>query len=380
MKFLLLTFLCSFIYFIKDAPRLEKYSAPQKNDSTVTIKLSFTGDLMCHMPQIEYAEVTKDSFNFSPSFRYVANYLSNSDFTIGNLETVLAGESLNYSGYPFFNSPNAFADAVKFAGFDLLTTSNNHSLDGGAEGVKRTIKQLVSRNLNYTGTAQNSDDRDSIRIFNINDVVISFLAYSYGTNDNPIPEGKSYLINLIDEGLIKKDIEQAKAKHSDVIVVYFHFGEEYKTEPNDFQIDLVKKTIEYGADIIIGSHPHVLQPIQFYRSEVSKLDSVLVAYSLGNFISNQRKRYTDAGGVLNLYLQKHLFDGKIEMIKVEFIPTWVFKGVVDSKRQFIVLPSIAAVDDSSINFLSKNDLERIKISIEDTRDILTKHYKNISFN
>ena len=145
----------------------EKQDTPTHSDSTLTITISAVGDIMCHAPQFEYARVGIDSFDFNPVFRLVSENLSKSDFTFGNLETVFGGKKAKYTGYPRFNSPSQLADAFKNAGFDLLTTSNNHSLDRGEEGIKKTIAELDNRSINYNGTYADQKDRDSIRIFNI---------------------------------------------------------------------------------------------------------------------------------------------------------------------------------------------------------------------
>jgi poly-gamma-glutamate capsule biosynthesis protein CapA/YwtB (metallophosphatase superfamily) len=357
----------------------EKQDTPTHSDSTITISISVVGDIMCHAPQFEYSRVGTDSFDFNPVFRLVSENLSKSDFTFGNLETVFAGKKAKYTGYPRFNSPSQLADALKNAGFDLLTTSNNHSLDRGEEGIKRTIAELNKRNINYNGTYVDQKDRDSIRMFNIKGVTIAFLAYSYGTNGNPIPKDKSYLINLIDYESIQRDIQAAKSKNPDIVLVHYHFGDEYKSEPSNYQKEVVDKTIEMGADIIIGGHPHVLQPIQFIKSNNSIFDSVFVAYSLGNFVSNQQKRYSDAGGVLTLHISKNIYDKSVRISAVGFVPTWVFKGNTGSKKEYVIVPSIASINDSSISFLKKNHLNKINESISDTKEILSKYFSSISF-
>lgn len=349
------------------------------DSSNVTITLSVVGDIMCHAPQFEYSRVSKDSFDFNPAFRYITEYLSTSDFTFGNLETVTAGKEEKYSGYPMFNSPSSLLDALKNAGFDLLTTSNNHSLDKGERGIRKTIAELKNRSINYVGTYLNQADRDSIRIFDIKGISIAFLTYSYGTNGNPIPKGKSYLINLIDVDLVRRDIEKAKSLKPDLILVHYHFGEEYQREPNSFQRMVVDSTVKMGADIIIGGHPHVLQPFQFIKSDQSILDSVFVAYSLGNFISNQRKRYTDAGGILTITLRKNVLNNTVKIINLEFTPTWIFKGYTGIRNEFIIIPSIAASNDTLFSFLNKNHRLKLVESIEDAKQVLPKYNTRVNF-
>ncbi len=167
----------------------------QQND---TITISVVGDLMCHSPQFNYARVGKDSFDFNSVYREVKKYFGESDFLFGNLETVTAGNKKPYSGYPFFNTPDEFITALANAGFDLLSTANNHALDQSEAGVRRTIEQLKKNDIAYNGTFLSQEDRDSIRVFDIKGIRVAFLAYTFGTNGIAVPKGKSYLINLID--------------------------------------------------------------------------------------------------------------------------------------------------------------------------------------
>ncbi|QQS37842.1 MAG: CapA family protein [Ignavibacteriales bacterium] len=343
----------------------------QEDDSTRSVSLSFVGDLMCHSVQYNYARVNKDSFDFSPSYRYIKQYLSQSDVTIGNLETVTAGKKAGYSGYPFFNSPDEYISALKDAGFDYLVTANNHSLDKGEAGILKTIENINRNGLDYNGTFISEQDRDSSRIISRNGINLGYLSYTYGTNGVKIPKGKKYLINLIDTILIKEDIEKLKSENVDAVIVHFHFGEEYKREPNKFQKDIVAKTIEYGADFIIGGHPHVLQPVDFVKSNSSGIDTVFVAYSLGNFISNQRWRYSDAGAILNLELSKNE-NGNIRIEKINYLPTWVFKGNTGSKNEYIILPS-ESYNDTSLTFLKNSDRKLMEEAFFDSQEILTKY-------
>ena len=382
MKILSINFaviiLSLFCYCLISGENLDS-STLDDSDSTITITISTVGDIMCHSVQFNYARVTKDSFDFNPVFRKVSKYLSESDFTFGNLESVFAGKEEKYTGYPRFNSPSELLDALKNAGFDLLTTSNNHSLDRGEVGIHKTLNELNKRSINYNGTYANQADRDSIRIFNIKGFTIAFLAYSYGTNDNPIPKDKTYLINLIDYDLIRRDIQAAKSQNPDLVLVHYHFGDEYKREPTEFQKAVVNSTIEMGADIIIGGHPHVLQPVKFIKSEKSVFDSVFVAYSLGNFISNQQWRYSDTGGILTLSISKNIYDKSIKISKVEFIPTWVYKGNSGEKNEYIILPSKSILEDSSNSFLKKDHLKKIEESFSDTKEVMAKYSNRVSF-
>ena len=366
-------------FFVFNSPstfRFEESKRVINTDSSVTISISVVGDLMCHAPQFEYARVGKDSFDFSPVYRNVKKYLESSDFTFGNLETVTAGkESSGYTGYPFFNTPTAYITALKDAGFDLLVTANNHSLDRSEKGILKTIDEINSRSLNYVGTYTSQRDRDSIRIFDVKGIKLAVLAYSYGTNGNPIPKGKNYLINLIVYDLIEKDVQSAKTNGAELVLVHFHFGEEYKREPVQFQRDVVNKTIELGADIIIGGHPHVLQPVNFYKTNNAKLDSGFVAYSMGNFFSNQRDRYKDAGMILTINMKKDFANNKIEISEVKYLPTWVFKGNTSNGKEYLIMPS-TNINDTTIS-LTKTENEKMNQAFKDTRYIITMYTNNV---
>lgn len=367
------------LFFVFNSPstfRFEESNSIVNPDSSVTISISVVGDLMCHAPQFEYSRLVKDSFDFRPVYRNVKKYLESSDFTFGNLETVTAGkESGGYTGYPFFNTPSSYITALKEVGFDLLVTANNHSLDRSEKGIIRTINEIDSRNLKYVGTYTSQRDRDSIRIFDVKGIKIAVLAYSYGTNGNPIPKGKNYFINLIDYELIGRDILSAKANGAELVLVHFHFGEEYKREPVQFQKNVVTKTIELGADIIIGGHPHVLQPVSFYKTNNAKLDSGFVAYSMGNFISNQRDRYKDAGMILTLNIRKDFVNNKFEISEAKYLPIWVFKGNTTKGKEYLIMPS-TNITDTTIS-LTKTENEKMNQAFNDTRYIITKYTNNV---
>ena len=348
-------------------------------DSLITVTISFIGDLMCHSTQYNYARVENDSFDFRPVYKEVKDYLLSSDLMVGNLETVTAGKKAGYSGYPFFNTPDDYIAALYHSGFDLLTTANNHSLDQGEKGVQRTIEQLMLNNLNYVGTFSSQRDRDSIRVFDLNGITVAVLSYTYGTNGIPKPKGKDYVVNLIEHDLINRDISNARKTGCDIVIVSYHFGEEYKRFPNQYQIEVVNQTIKSGADIIIGSHPHVIQPVDFYKTQNAKLDSGFIAYSLGNFISNQRWRYSDAGVILNIELTKNLSTDSIFISGVNYLPTCVFRGNTDLGKEFIILPS-QRYDDTTYYFLSKEERKLMKQALDDTGSILTEYTDRIKLN
>lgn len=358
--------------------QLDGRSVDQDSSSSITI--SFVGDLMCHSPQFKFAQVSKDSSDFKPAFREVKKYLTKADLTIGNLETTISGKESRYSGYPLFNSPDEYLEALKDAGFDILLTANNHSLDRGKKGVLRTIDMIKNNGMVSIGSYHTQQDRDSIRVFDINGIKISILSYTYGLNGNYIAKDEKYLVNVIDTTLMKQDILNARNKNADVILVYFHFGDEYQRKPNSFQKEVVKHAMDYGADIIIGSHPHVIQPFEYFNSTKNKIGKGLIAYSLGNFISNQRWRYSDAGVILNLTIKKNILTNDINLDDEEIVPTWVFKGKVESKDQFVIIPIDSTTINSPPKYLTTRDKIKFLQAEQDTRKILEavqNHSKNL---
>ncbi len=336
-----------------------------QNDST-TVRISIVGDLMCHTPEIEFASAAKDSFDFRPIFSFVKKYLKNSDLTFGNLETTLAGKERKYSGYPLFNSPDEFISAIKDAGFNVLFTANNHSLDRGTKGIIRTLDKIYENGMTAVGTFKSEQERDSIKIFDLHGIKIAVLAYTYGLNGNYLPPEEKFMVGLIDTTMIGKNVESARKKNADVILAYFHFGEEYQRKPGSYQKKIVAYAKKCGADIIVGSHPHVIQTAEFFKSTNGKLSEGLVVYSLGNFISNQRWRYSDAGVILNIELTKNKLTDGTRLSGVTYIPTWVFKGKVNGKNEFVILPSDTLISSIPV-FLSRSDRTKLLRSYSDVK-------------
>lgn len=373
---LVISFLLSYFFSLHQIES-KKYLDPPSADSIATLRIAVVGDLMCHSPQFKYAMAAKDSFDFNPVYRYVKSYLEDSDFTFGNLETVIGKKGSIYSGYPRFKSPQEYVTALAQNGFDFVCFANNHTLDQGEVGVLTTIESLKQNNLGYTGAFASEADRDSIRIFNFNGINIALLAYSYGTNGSLIPKGKNYLINLIDFDLIEKDISNSREKGAEIVLVNFHFGNEYQRYPSEYQKEVVKKTIDSGADLITASHPHVIQPVEYFKTNSATLDTGVVIYSLGNFISNQRKRYTDAGVIIYLNLERNFTNNQIKLTSVEYIPTWVFKGKTERGNEYLILPIDKENNITELPFLTEEDKSKIIQAKSDTDQIINYYSQKV---
>ena len=289
---------------------------------TTSTSISFIGDILIHDRVYEPARVADGTFDFTPNLKNVQSLLNNADMTIANQESMIGGTDIGLSSYPSFNSPYEVADVLKESGIDLVTMANNHTLDRGEKAIQSAISYWNQLGIPYTGAFLSEEDQRNIRTLERNGIVFSFLAYTYGTNGIETPKDKPYLVNRIEEKTIEQDIVQASAM-SDVVVVSLHFGKEYERMPNEEQKQIAEKTAKAGADIIIGHHPHVLQPMEWIERDDGKRS--FVAYSLGNFFTGQNGDYKDIGGVLTINVEKKLENGEIILKEPSFIPTFVNK-------------------------------------------------------
>jgi len=256
---------------------------------------------MAHAPQLNAQHDPKtNTYSFDNNYTYVSKYIQKADLAIANLETTLAGDSIPYSSYPTFNTPDALADALKNAGVDIISTINNHTFDKDDLGVERTLSILKSKNLDVIGTISNTLDKNYL-IKEVNEISIGITAFSYGE----IREGNKFLngIKVSDNSKDKlnvfdmTNVDNAfntinntlkNINNTDIQVLVIHRGDEYRRTPSEFQTKLAQKLCDSGVDIIIGSHPHVVQPVDMITSTDGN-NETLVIYSLGNFISNQRR-------------------------------------------------------------------------------------------
>jgi poly-gamma-glutamate synthesis protein (capsule biosynthesis protein) len=317
---------------------------------------------MGHDTQIASALATGDAgYDYKPCFQYLRPYLQEADLVIGNLEVTLAGPP--YKGYPAFSSPDELADALRWAGFDILVNANNHALDRGQKGLERTIEQLDQRDLVQTGTFAHPERRKYHYplVVEKNGIRIAFLNYTYGTNGlKDIPPA---IVNRIDKTQIQGDLEKAATAEPDFILVTIHWGSEYQLNENSQQRDLANFIFRHGADCIIGSHPHVVQPI---RGEGA---GNLVVYSMGNLISNQRNRYRDGGIMFELELVKG--SNGPEIGSYAYLPVWVWKPSTKKGTGFTLVP--ANMDASLVSQLgmTSQDRDLMLRFLDDTRIRLT---------
>jgi len=349
-------------------PEEEPFTAPPPDTSAV--KLSFVGDLMIHSRQLyEAYNAGNGAYDFGHSFEFVRDHITSADYAIGNLETVFGGKESGYTDYPTFNAPDEFALALREAGFDMLTTANNHCNDRGESGIIRTIDMLDRLGLDHIGTYKSDEERSRVFIREIKGIKFAFLSFTYGTNGIPLASDKPYLANIMSKALILEDIRRAKSENPDIIVVMPHMGDEYESQPGEEWRNWARFMLDCGADIVVASHPHVLQPVEFVRIDNGSEESrnCFIAYSIGNFLSSQREPPTDAGMILNLYFERDK-TGEVFLSDVSYIPTWV-KFTDDSGHfDITVLPvwdALNAVDNGNNVNLGESDIARLKCVLDE---------------
>jgi poly-gamma-glutamate capsule biosynthesis protein CapA/YwtB (metallophosphatase superfamily) len=347
-----------------------KSQSPQ--EPSQKISFLFIGDIMGHDEQIWSAENREThTYNYEDVFKYIKPVISEADIAIANFEVTLDGEP--YIGYPQFSSPAALAAACKNAGIDYMVSANNHAADRGKRGILSTIARLDSVGIPHTGTFINQESRDSLYPLMINKagVSIALLNYTYGTNGIKVPE--PVIVNMLDKDLITKDVRKAKDKSADIIILFLHWGTEYDTIPARSQTDLAEYFFSIGVDLVIGSHPHVLQKMVWTKNNTGGKDGVVV-YSMGNFVSNQRKPKTDGGSIVRIELTKNGKSFKIS--NAGYYLTWVYTPIEKYRKKFFILPC-SEFENKSEFFSKPDDLILMKKFINDSRSLLNTQNINI---
>lgn len=284
------------------------------------------GDTLCHKPLYTAAyDEEIGIYDFSSMFKYVEKHFQDATVTIGNCESPMAGVERGYSGYPTFNAPEHLAVDLKELGVDIMTTANNHTLDKGYSGLSSTLDVLEDAGIDHVGTARTQEEQNTILIKDLNGIKTAFIAFTYGTNGIPIPEGKEFCVNLINEELMLKQIEQAKEEGAQLIVASMHWGVEYQTTENAEQDRLAEFLIKNDVKIILGSHPHVLQPMKVVsaKTEEGEEKEGVVVFSQGNFFSNQRQENTRNTAIFNIEVKKSGETSEVTVEKVTYVPIYV---------------------------------------------------------
>lgn len=358
----------------------------QESLGTREVTITAVGDIMMHQWQITRGyDAATDTFDYADSLTYVESYLSEADFTFGNLETTFAGrykgsnsDILGYACYPMFNAPEVLGNNLQDAGVDMVATANNHSLDSGLQGVYSTLDYLDSIGMEHVGTARSQEEQQELCIIEVDGITFGFACYTYATNGLPVPSSAPYCVNTLEmyeDSKIEAMCENVRALDEagvDVVMPIIHFGTEYREMPDSWQEMCIDKLFAAGADIIVGSHPHVVEPMEI--REITNPDGTkktgYVIYSLGNFISSQRYEegvMKDIGLIMDMDFEKK--GDTTQLVGWRFAPTYVYwtDDVIG------VVPVIEAYENrEKYSFLEDKDWVRIEDSYQKTIQTLTK--------
>jgi poly-gamma-glutamate capsule biosynthesis protein CapA/YwtB (metallophosphatase superfamily) len=358
---------------LKGSMEVQKDPLPEPEIQKESITLTAVGDILMHNTLIWSGGQPDGSYRFN-FFSEVKGLIEKGDYATTNLETALAGPVTGYTGYPLFNSPDAIAGNLRDSGLDGVVVANNHILDRGYSGALRTVEVLKSSGLDVLGTKKTSEDSGFL-IQDIRGVKVGYLAYTYGTNGLSLPKEHEYFINHLDKERILKDISKLRTQ-VDVLILIVHWGVEYSPEPTEEQRGLARLFLEADVDAIIGSHPHVIQPVEVIKIAGKEK---FVAYSLGNFIGDQKGDERNSGVILQLkFLQERQGyrsqlserDTSIpetfkttRLEEIRLIPTYSHSYQEKGKQQFRVVPleeTIRKIKANQEKVLSGKDLPSLE--------------------
>lgn len=295
----------------------EDEATSKKPEENSKVTLVAVGDNLIHNTLISAGEQDDGTLDYTSLYANIKPDIEKADIAVIDQETILGGSSFEYSGYPVFNSPWEIGDAAIDAGFDIFTCANNHTLDMGWAGIEKEIEYFsTKKGIVQLGVNANEQEYNQITYYEKNGITFSLLNYTYGTNGIPLPEDKPWCVNMLDKDKVTADITEAR-KNSDVVIVFPHWGTENSHDVSDYQKEYTQLFYDLGVDIVIGCHPHVLQPVEWITSENND-HKMLVYYSLGNFISHQVELDQLCGGIAQITVEKK--NGEISISSAKLVP------------------------------------------------------------
>lgn len=366
----------------------DKEESEEENKQEINIVA--VGDFLIHKEILEtqYDEAT-DSYDFKNTLQYVKPYLEKADLAIGNMEGTLSGiENYWFSGYPSFNAPDELADAMKWAGIDVVNNINNHSLDRDNKGYNRTRQTLEEKGFDIIGTRKSVEDNRYI-INDVKGIKVGIISYSYtvvaegggrGLNGSLIDETLYPLMNTFREDTIDSDLEEMKEQinnmrsdGAEVIIFYMHWGDEYALEPNELQVKMAQYLTDEKVDIIFATHPHSLQPIDVLTSSDGTKETPVI-YSMGNFLSSQRTEriqnpYTEDGVIVSINITKDKNNNEIKIEYPKYLPTWVNWYEKNGKLFYEVVPATK----NNEPYLTEEGKTRVVESFNRSKEILESY-------
>lgn len=358
-------------------PQPTEVPTPEPTQPTEnTVHVRAIGDIMVHDDELASALGSDGTYDFAPFFAPLADSLSAADFTMGNLETTIGEPGRDgYSGYPYFHTPPTLLTALKGVGVDMLTTSNNHCLDRYFDGLVETLDSLDAAGFEHTGTFRSKSEYQTPYVIEVNGVKLGIVAYTYGTNgmeERSDPEGVEWGIMYLQNANFEKSAERLREAGAQVLIAVPHWGKEYKRAPEDSTVNYATKMAKAGFDVIIGSHPHMVQPIEWLETTQAdgSVKRTLVAYSLGNFVSAQRDQYKDTGIILDFTIRQDIATGAITITDVGYVPVWVWRYAGEGKNEYRVLP-VGAAMESVPEGMSQDDQNRLNATWSETVELMT---------
>ncbi len=370
-----------------------------------SFKLSAVGDMLMHSPVFNSCRNNDGTYNFDSIFRYFANHIESADYAAGNLETTLAGHDNGYaySGYPQFNCPDGIIDGMKNAGFDMVLTANNHSYDTRRIGMTRTLEIIGDRGLQHLGTKTDAEEADYV-IVERNGIRLALACYTYEDSADPNVKAPNYitmstedapLINSFDYtnldlfyDEISESMTESEAAGADAFILFVHWGYEYQTTQHENQSVIAQALCDLGVDVIIGGHPHVVQPVELLTSTTDATQKTVCLYSMGNAVSNQRlgnisyvkTAHTEDGVLFSVTFSRYS-DGTVILESAECLPTWVNLGTNPStgRWEYNILPLDKEITDWKTQFdLSDAALNKCNDSYERTMAIVGEGMTEVS--
>lgn len=342
-------------------------AAKEHDQLPAVITLAAVGDVMMHDLQVRTARGSDGRYRLEDVFAPVAHHIEDADIAFANLEAPLGGEDMAYSGYPTFNAPRALATALVNGGFDVVQTANNHCMDRREKGLQRTLGALDAEGLLHMGTRADPEDPPALWL-QAAGIDVAMLAYTFSTNGIPLPPGRERVVSMMDRDVMLEEIAAVREAGAELVVVAVHWGIEYRHEPEKETVELAHDLIEGGADLVLGGHPHYLQPYEVLTTADGR--EGFVVYSLGNFLSNMRKRYQDVGIVLLLTLEVGPA-GNVALAEARYVPTWVDTTDETGATHHQVVDILQALPTCGhAARLDAADCARMEQALADTHDIL----------
>ena len=348
-------------------------------EPSLNVTIAAVGDVLMHESIFDSVKDEKSgSYDFRPVFASVAPYLFGADYAVANLETCLAGPELGYSGYPLMNSPVSLAYGLKMSGIDLVATANNHALDFGWEGLVSTLDTLDRFGMAHVGTYRSAEDRRTPLIVDLQGIKVAFLNYTDWLNGlDPPEEHAGYAVNRLDVDSVAEDVMIARMWGADIVIALLHWGDENERSPNEAQIETARELRSRGVDVILGAHPHVVQPIaHVFDFESWRVNDKYVAYSLGNFVSAQRLQYQDSGLIAYVHIEKK--GQRAYVTGISYLPVYVQRLSEPAPGTYRVLPVLSWSLPETDTVLTEDDKERMNQVWDELRSHIYRPDENIA--